>query len=91
MNRECVARVYLFRASGAIPVDLVTRNDGDRVEVPAGEQLSLPVQLLAIPGEDERGNSRVEFTVETLDAPRYSVTQESRFVAPERSSSGTRP
>jgi cytochrome c oxidase accessory protein FixG len=86
MNREQAARRYRISASGAIPVSLRTRSedsiDTTEVEVAAGSQLSLPIRLVTGRSEDPQHNNSVEFTIETIGEPHYSVTHESRFLRP---------
>ncbi len=86
MNRESGLRRYRVAPSAAIPVRLRAKTgdliDTTEVEVPAGGQLTLPVQLVTGRAKNPQRNTVVEFTVETVDEPYYSVTQESRFLRP---------
>jgi polyferredoxin len=83
MNRESADRTYQLSATGGFGVDLVTRFEDDRIDVSAGEQVHIPVQLRT--GPNAGGNQSVRFTVESIDTPLFSVTETSRFVSPKPS------
>jgi hypothetical protein len=82
MNMEQRDRTYRVRWDA----DIETRLSGkELIEVPAGEQRSLPFSLFASDAEHGKPNVDVRFTIETVDEPSYSVTEVSRFLRPDRS------
>ncbi len=82
MNMEQRDRVYRVRWNA----DIETRLSGkELIEVPAGQQRSLPFSLFASESEGGAANIDVRFTIETVDEPNFSVTEVSRFLRPERS------
>jgi cytochrome c oxidase accessory protein FixG len=56
---------------------------GREVYVPAGEVLSVPVQLQVDPEEIEHASSKVTFTVQAVDQPDLRASQVGRFVGPK--------
>jgi hypothetical protein len=82
MNMEQRDRTYRVRWEA----DIETRLAGkELIEVPAGQQRSLPFSLFAGETDDAKPNVDVRFTIETIDDPSYSVTEVSRFIRPDRS------
>jgi cytochrome c oxidase accessory protein FixG len=82
INMEQRDRVYRVRWNA----DIETRLSGkELIEVPAGQQRSLPFSLFASEAEGGATNVDVRFTIETVDEPSFSVTEVSRFLRPERS------
>jgi polyferredoxin len=83
MNMEQRDRVYRVRWDSEIETRLSGK---EMIEVPAGQQRSLPFSLFASEAEGGAANIDVRFTIETVDEPSFSVTEVSRFLRPERSS-----
>jgi polyferredoxin len=82
MNREQRDRTYALRAEADVPLELKSGRPSDAIVVEAGSQLSLPVRLIAAPGERMDTNTPVEFTVEAEGEPRFRASATSRFLSP---------
>ncbi len=81
INREDRDRRYRLSAEADFPFELKSRK-GEVLDVPAGEQFALAVQLVSQGDPNEAANRTVRFVVETLDEPHYRVIEESRFLQP---------
>jgi cytochrome c oxidase accessory protein FixG len=80
INRSDIDREYRLEISGIDGLQLV---DGDRaVRIPAGDLVSVPVQVRIDPIHLQQPSSQVEFRIEALDDPAVSQTQVSRFLGP---------
>jgi cytochrome c oxidase accessory protein FixG len=78
-NKEQEAHQYRISVSGIEGLTLAT---DAIVSIDAGELLDYPIRLHMNPADLERANYDIELTVEALDDPSISVTEENRFIGP---------
>lgn len=82
MNREQMDRTYRISAEADPPLRLETRNGEYVFEVAAGALVDVPVRLVSGSDGIAEGGRDVEFVVETVDEPSFSVRHDSRFHTP---------
>lgn len=82
INREDRDRRYALSAEADFPVELKIRR-GTLVDVEAGQQQTVIADLVAQADPTREANRAVTFIVETVDAPRFTVREESRFLQPK--------
>jgi cytochrome c oxidase accessory protein FixG len=85
INRENQSRRYRLRAEANFPLKLQLRGE-PVVDIAAGEQLAIGVQLVSQAAPDEPENRPVRFVVEAIveanGQTEYTVQEESRFIQP---------
>jgi cytochrome c oxidase accessory protein FixG len=78
-NKEQNDHAYRISVSG---IDGMTLVSEPVVDIAAGELLDYPIRLHVPPSDLEKPNYDIQFTVEAIDAPSISVTEENRFIGP---------
>ncbi|MBR9882128.1 MAG: cytochrome c oxidase accessory protein CcoG, partial [Oceanospirillales bacterium] len=78
-NKEQQGHEYRITLSGPDGLTLETANV---VSIAAGELLDYPVRAQMDPADIELPNYDIQFTVEALDNPSITVTEDNRFIGP---------
>ena len=71
---------YRLQVAGLEGIQLVMSNE--RVEIPPGEVLSLPVSVRLDPAVLERTANEIEFTLTAEEDPALTITETARFLGP---------
>lgn len=89
MNREQSERTYRISAESDPPLTLDMGSDDDGIAVRAGHLVDVTVRLVAAADRRAAGNRDVDFVIETVGEPRFSVRHRTRFVAPADPGAGS--
>ncbi|HEM47278.1 MAG TPA: cytochrome c oxidase accessory protein CcoG [Alphaproteobacteria bacterium] len=82
MNREQVDRSYRISVEADPPLTLSTQSGATEIDVPAGEQVDVPVRLVAAEDTVEGGSRAIHFRLEAIGEPGFHVLEQSSFMEP---------
>ncbi|OGI43465.1 MAG: cytochrome c oxidase accessory protein CcoG [Candidatus Muproteobacteria bacterium RBG_16_64_11] len=80
LNMDDVPHSYRLTVQGIANLQLHMHRD--RIDVPAGEVMELPVRLQVDPGDLSARSSKIAFTLRDRDDPALTVTEDARFLGP---------
>jgi cytochrome c oxidase accessory protein FixG len=89
MNREQSERTYRISAESDPPLVLDIGSGSDDIAVPAGHLVDVTVRLVAEADRRRAGSSDVDFVIETVGEPRFSVRHQTRFFVPADREAGS--
>jgi cytochrome c oxidase accessory protein FixG len=80
INKDNRDHRYALSVEGIEGLNLV--GEYEAVEVPAGEVLNLPVRVQVDPVNLSSTSSKIQFTMQAVDAPKLKTTETARFLGP---------